>query len=186
MITIVSGLPRSGTSMMMRMLEAGGITPLIDNLREADEDNLKGYYELERVKQIESDKEWLNEAEGKVVKLISALLKYLPPEHQYRIIFMRRKISEVLASQEKMMERRGEPPSPISDETMTGIFEKHLNEIEEWLSQQDNIKTLYISYNETLEDTFTQVDRVKEFLGYDLDTGKMAQVVDPTLYRQRK
>ena len=90
-VTIVSGLPRSGTSMMMKMLEAGGIELLIDRVRVADADNPKGYYEFERVKQIETDQAWLPEAQGKAVKMISALLRHLPADCRYRIIFMERR-----------------------------------------------------------------------------------------------
>src|SRR5215468_11569905 len=124
-LVIVSGLPRSGTSMMMKMLAAGGIEPLTDNIRTADEDNPKGYFELERVKQIESDKAWLEDARSRVVKLISALLKHLPPSYQYKVIFMRRAMSEILASQRKMLMRRGEPADKVPDEKMAAMFNKH-------------------------------------------------------------
>lgn len=102
LITIVSGLPRSGTSMMMSMLEAGGMDVLTDGIRGADEDNPRGYYEFERVKQIEHDKGWLSDARGKAVKMVAALLKYLPPEYQYQVVFVRRNMDEVLASQRRI------------------------------------------------------------------------------------
>ena len=120
-ITIVSGLPRSGTSMMMKMLEAGGMPVLTDSWRSADEDNPKGYYEFERVKQIKTDQAWLPQAQGKVVKMISELLQYLPPIYCYRVIFMRRKLEETLASQRQMLQRRGEPAPVVSDESLAGI-----------------------------------------------------------------
>ena len=186
MIIVVSGLPRSGTSMMMKMLEATKIPVLTDEIREADEDNLKGYYEDERAKTLHKDNSWITEAEGKAVKVISYQLPHLPPEHQYRIIFMERKIEEVLASQRKMMQRRGETEDDIPDSVMAGIFQKHLDEIAEWLKEQSNIKTLYISYNETLEDPETSAEQIAAFLGQDLDIEKMMQIVDPKLYRQRK
>ncbi len=186
MIIVVSGLPRSGTSMMMKMLEAGGKTVLTDNLRTADEDNLKGYYEDERVKALHEDNAWIGEAESQVVKVISYLLKYLPEGHEYRIIFMERKIPEVLASQKKMMQRRGEPTDDVPDGVMTGIFQKHLDETYDWLGEQQNMQTLFISYNESLDDPETSAEKVNTFLGGGMDIEKMMQVVDPSLYRQRK
>ena len=186
MITVVSGLPRSGTSMMMKMLEAGGKTVLTDNLRSADEDNLKGYYEDERVKTLHEDNAWISEAEGQVIKIISYLLKYLPEGHEYKIIFMERRIPEVLASQKKMMQRRGEPTNDVPDGIMTGIFQKHLKETYDWLSQQKNMQTLVISYNESLDHPEATAEKVNKFLDNGMDIEKMMQVVDPTLYRQRK
>ena len=186
MIVIVSGLPRSGTSMMMRMLEAGGVPVLTDEAREADEDNLRGYYEDERVKQLSEDSSWITEAEGKAVKVISYLLRYLPEGYSYKVIFMERRIPEVLASQRKMMRRRGEAVDEVPDDVMAGIFERHLAEVEEWLGTQPDIETLYVSYNDTLDDPETGAERVDKFLGGGMDIEKMMQVVDPKLYRQRR
>jgi broad-specificity NMP kinase len=185
-IIIVSGLPRSGTSMMMRMLEAGGVQTLTDNIREADEDNLKGYFEFERVKKIEHDKTWLNKAENKAVKLISALLKHLPHDYEYKIIFMKRDLEEILASQKKMLERRGEVSDKVPDKFMANLFNKHLSEVENWLEQQSNMKTIYISYNDTLSNPQETVMKVINFLNRNLDFKKMMHVIDPNLYRQRK
>jgi broad-specificity NMP kinase len=186
MITVVSGLPRSGTSMMMKMLEAGGMKVLTDNLRSADEDNLKGYYEDERVKALHQDNAWIGEAEDKVVKVISYLLKHLPEGHEYRIIFMERKTPEILASQKKMMQRRGEPTDDVPDQIMTGIFQKHLDETNHWLGKQHNMQTLFISYNESLDEPEAIAEKVNTFLGHGMNIEKMMQVVDPSLYRQRK
>ena len=186
MITVVSGLPRSGTSMMMKMLEAGGKKVLTDSLRTADEDNLKGYYEDERVKALHQDNAWISEAEGQVVKVISYLLKYLPESHKYKIIFMERKIAEVLASQKKMMRRRGEPTDDVPDGIMTGIFQKHLDETYAWLSNQPSMQVLYISYNDSLDEPEDCAEKVNSFLGGGMDIEKMMQVVDSSLYRQRK
>ena len=186
MIIVVSGLPRSGTSMMMKMLEASMIPILTDEIREADEDNLKGYYEDERVKTLHKDNSWIEEAENKAVKVISYQLPNLPSGHNYRVIFMKRKIEEILASQRKMMERRGEQQDDVPDEVMAMIFQKHLSEINEWLTKQANIQTLYISYNGTLEDPETSAEKIAEFLELDMDIVKMMQVIDPNLYRQRK
>ncbi len=186
MITIVSGLPRSGTSMMMRMLEAGGVQVLTDEKREADEDNLRGYYEDERVKQLREDASWIKEAEGKAVKVISYLLRYLPEGHSYKVIFMERRIQEVLASQKRMMRRRGEAADKVPDDVMAGVFERHLAEIWEWLSEQSDIETIHVSYNETLQDPEPTAERVAAFLGGGLDVERMTRVVDPRLYRQRR
>lgn len=185
-ITVVSGLPRSGTSMMMKMLEAGGIPPLTDEIREADADNPKGYFEFERVKKLDKgDDDWLTRAEGKAVKVISALLQHLPPGYDYRVIFMERHMSEILASQRKMLVRRGEADE-MEDEKMSDLFEKHLQQVKGWLAQQENVSVLYVHYSEALADARSQAERVKRFLGADLDVDKMAGAVDPNLYRNRR
>ena len=185
MIIIVSGLPRSGTSMMMKMLEATGIDVLSDDVREADEDNLKGYYEDERVKQLHEDNSWIREAENKAIKVISYQLQHLPSEYIYKVIFMQRSIREVLASQRKMMQRRGELQDDVSDNLMSKIFQKHLEETEHWIKVQPNMKTIYISYNETLDDPKKTSEKISDFLGAELDVEKMVQIVDPRLYRQK-
>ena len=185
-ITVVSGLPRSGTSMMMSMLEAGGIPVLTDNLRKPDEDNLKGYFEYEQVKQIEEDQSWLPLAEGKVVKLISALLKHLTPDYHYKIIFMRRKIEEILASQKRMLERRGEPTDMVPDDLMAQLFENHIQEIQAWMESQPNIDYIEIDYNKALENPEEEIKRVNGFLGGVLNESEMMKIIEPRLYRQRK
>ncbi|HSB10699.1 MAG TPA: sulfotransferase [Blastocatellia bacterium] len=185
-ITIVSGLPRSGTSMMMKMLEAGGLEPLTDNIRAADDDNPKGYFEFERVKQIEHDRGWLEDARGRVVKLISALLKHLPDGYTYKVVFMRRNMQEILDSQRQMMIRRGEPTDTVPDDKMAAMFEKHLAQVESWLSSQSNIETIYVSYNEVIADSRSQAERINSFLGRSLDVDDMVGVVDRALYRQQR
>ncbi|HZM91702.1 MAG TPA: sulfotransferase, partial [Blastocatellia bacterium] len=168
-ITIVSGLPRSGTSMMMKMLAAGGLEPLTDNIRTADEDNPKGYFEFERVKQIENDKAWLEEARGRVVKLISALLKHLPPSYNYKVLFMRRAMPEILASQRQMLIRRGEPTDAVPDDRMAAMFNKHVAQVEAWLAAQPNVEVLYVSYNDVLKDSRPHAERINKFLGGSLE-----------------
>ncbi len=186
-ITVVSGLPRSGTSMMMKLLEAGGLPPLTDNLRTADEDNPKGYYEFERVKQLpKGDVAWLPDAQGKVVKVIAALLPSLPGGYQYRVVFMQRAMPEMLASQRQMLIRRGEDPNKIPDEVLAKLFEKHLRQVNEWVSQQPNVERLDVNYNEMLKNPQPFIDQIDAFLGNQLDKAKMATVVDPALHRQRK
>lgn len=186
-IMVVSGLPRSGTSMLMKMLEAGGISPLTDNVRTADKDNPKGYYEFERVKQLDKgDTAWLPEAQGKAVKVISALLKYLPADYRYQIIFLRRNMNEILASQRKMLIRRGEDPDKMNDEEMAALFGKHLRQVESWLAEQPNVETLYLHYSDILAAPLPQAQRIDDFLDVSLDVDAMARVVDPQLYRNRE
>lgn len=185
-VIIVSGLPRSGTSMMMKMLDAGGIPPFTDNLRTPDEDNPKGYYEYERVKKLpEGDTEWLKEAKGKAVKVISALLEHLPDEYQYKILFMRRNMDEILASQRQMLIRSGKPTDKVSDEQMAALYHKHLAKVETWLQEKPNMSVLYVDYNAMLKDARPHLEQINRFLDNCLDIEKMAQVIDPNLYRQR-
>lgn len=185
-IVVVSGLPRSGTSMMMKTLEAGGLETFIDNIRVADDDNPKGYYELERVKQLDKgDTEWLPEAQGKVVKVISALLKHLPSDHQYKVVFMHRNMDEILASQKKMLINRGEDPNKASDEELTELFKKHKASVANWLHTQPNVDVLDIHYSQFLADPQQDVQRINAFLGGQLNVEKMAEVADPQLYRNR-
>jgi LPS sulfotransferase NodH len=186
-IYVVSGLPRSGTSMMMKMLEAGGLLPVTDNERTADDDNPKGYYEFERVKKMaEGDVSWVKDAPGKVVKVISYLLQHLPSNYDYKVIFMRRAMAEILASQKKMLINRGEETDKVSDEELAGMYQKHLDKTFNWMLQQKNVSYMEVDYNQMLEDSAPVVAQLKGFLGNELNFEKMAKVVDPKLYRQRK
>ncbi len=186
-IVVVSGLPRSGTSMMMNMLASGGLELLTDGVRQADDDNPLGYYEYEAVKQLkEGETSWVENAGGKVVKIISYLLPKLPKDLHYHVIFMQRELGEVLASQRKMIVRRGENPDKIDDEKMKTILENHLREIEVWLSQQDYIARIDMPYKEIVNDPQTYVEKIAQFLGCALDLDSMVRTVDPKLYRQRK
>ena len=184
-IVVVSGLPRSGTSMMMKMLEAGGLAVVSDARRAADEDNPNGYYELEAVKQMSAGQTaWLREAGGKAVKVISALLEHLPAEHHYKVIFMERAMGEVLASQQKMLANRQEQAG-AGDEQMQQEFEKHLAAAKYWLARQPNLEVLYVDYNRMMADPQASCRSVAAFLGLDLDTQKMQAVPDGRLYRNR-
>jgi hypothetical protein len=186
-IVVISGLPRSGTSMMMKMLEAGGLSAMTDSLREADVDNPKGYYEFERVKQLDKgDTAWVPDARGKVVKVISALLKYLPADEQYKVIFIRRNMPEILASQRKMLVNRGEDPDKMDDAQMAMLFEKHVQQIETWLAAQPNFDVLYVHYSDILSDPVSAAQSLGDFLGDRVDAEKMVEVVDPELYRNRQ
>lgn len=184
-ITIVSGLPRSGTSMVMKMLAAGGMPILTDNIRQADADNPRGYYEFERVKRLRDDKEWLSEAVGRAVKIISFLLPDLSSAHACRIIFLRRAMPEVLASQRQMLIRRGEITEPEDDAQMAAVYEKHLIHIETWMAAQSWIQTLYLDHRAIIEDSRAPAVTMNAFLGGGLDTAAMAASVDASLYRQR-
>ncbi len=185
-VTVVSGLPRSGTSLMMRMLEMGGRLPVTDGLRAADPDNPKGYYEFERVKQLpKGDHAWVADAQGKSVKVISALLEHLPPRYEYRVIFMRRRMEEILASQREMLVRRGEPTDRTSDAAMSAIFDKHLQRIGVWVASRGNIALLDVEYARLIANPRSEAERLAEFLGGDLDVARMAAAVDADLYRQR-
>ncbi len=185
-VIVVSGLPRSGTSMMMRMLDMGGVDVLIDNIREPNQDNPKGYYEFERVKKMpEGDTDWLPDAVDKVVKVISALLVHLPEGYKYKVLFMNRHIEEILRSQRRMLVRRGEETDKVDDEEMAELFEKHLEKVYTWMNQQSNVTYLNVSYNAMLQDPRPFLRDIVAFLGRDLDVDAMAAVVDPSLYRQR-
>ncbi|HLA98576.1 MAG TPA: hypothetical protein VJL34_08980 [Anaerolineales bacterium] len=185
-IIIVSGLPRSGTSLMMSMLAAGGLEVLTDNLREADADNPAGYYELEEVKKlINGEHFWIARSRGKVVKVISTLLPYLPAGYRYRIVFMRRAMEEILASQRRMLINRGENPDKVSDDQMAEIFEKNLQQIDRWIDSQANATRIDINYNQLIEKPRPLVAEINIFMGGGLDEEKMLGVIDPSLYRQR-
>jgi len=185
-IIVVSGLPRSGTSMMMRMLDMGGVPVLTDEIRAPDLDNPKGYYEFERVKKLpQGDIAWLADAQGKAVKIIGALLRHLPAAYTYKILFMRRAIVEVLASQRHMLIRRGEDPDGIDDEAMAELFDKHVAQVVAWMEQQPNVSYLDVDYNAVLTDPAPAVRAIQGFLDRPLDLEAMAAAVDPRLHRQR-
>jgi hypothetical protein len=183
-IAIVSGLPRSGTSLMMQMLANGGVEVVTDNLRAADTDNPRGYYEFEQVKKIKQDASWLPATRGKAFKMVSQLLYDLPAGETYRILFMERDLDEVLASQEKMLRRLGRPAAPR--EEMKAAYTLHLERLHDWLRRQPNMHVLGVSFNDLVERPEGQVRRVSDFLGRKLAAGRMAFTVDPALYRNRR
>jgi predicted AlkP superfamily phosphohydrolase/phosphomutase/Flp pilus assembly protein TadD len=180
-ITIVSGLPRSGTSMMMQMLESGGMKILTDNVRSNDDNNPKGYLEYESVKSIGKDNSWLIHAEGKAVKIISHLLQYLPDTFTYKIIFMKRDLIEILQSQQKMLKK----DASIFPMGLADTFKKQLAKTESWLNGQPEMDVLYINYKDVLESPEEQAENINSFLGIDLDTKKMAEAADAKLYRNK-
>ena len=185
-IIVVSGLPRSGTSMMMRMLDAGGLDTVVDGIREGDEDNPRGYFELERVKKLakDDDKSWLAEAQGKTIKVISFLLKDLPDTFHYKIVFLNRHLDEVLASQEKMLQRRNEE-NKTDDEAMKAAFEKHLRDVRALCRERDEIDILEVRYDQVVADAAGHAVKINAFLGGELDEAAMATAVESGLYRNR-
>lgn len=185
-IIIVSGLPRSGTSMMMRMLEAGGIEALKDNVRPADDSNPTGYYEDARVKQLrDGSHEWLDSAIGKVVKVVSPLLEYLPRRHSYKLIFMLRGVEEIVASQRRMLSRNDQEARMAPDEELAAVYRRHLRKVELWLADQSRLDTMYMHYRDIIEEPETNSIRIARFLGRHLDQPAMAMAVDRSLYRER-
>jgi hypothetical protein len=190
-VIVVSGLPRSGTSMMMKMLEAGGLPVMIDGLRAPDPDNPEGYYELERVKELDKgDSAWIEAARGQGIKVISALLEFLPHTLasgpvDYRVLFIHRQIDEVLRSQQKMLARRGEAGAEVSDAEMAELFAKHLVKVKQWLHDQPNFALLEVDYNAMLHTPQPYIRSINEFLGGQLDEQAMAAIVNPDLYRNR-
>jgi hypothetical protein len=186
-ITIVSGLPRSGTSMMMKMLESGNMEILSDNERKPDIDNPRGYYELEKVKTLAEDNQWLGSARGKVIKVVSPLLPHLFLEQslRYKIIFMLRSLDEILASQEKMAERLHHRTGTVQSSILKQNFSVHLEEIRNWMEQHNSIEFTYINYSDVISYSAAVADDVCRFLGLSLDREKMTTVADRELYRHR-
>ena len=186
-IVVVSGLPRSGTSMVMKMLDAAGIEVVSDGLRTADVDNPKGYFEDERVKDLAKadDRSWLREARGKAIKIISFLLKDLPAENRYRVLFVQRSVAEVLASQQKMLGHRGEEDD-AQDGRMEEVYGEHLRTVKFMLGYRRHFETLFVEHRQALNEPTKVAASINDFLGGDLDVAAMAAVVDRSLYRSRE
>lgn len=184
---VVSGLPRSGTSMMMRMLEAGGVPLLVDGLRTADASNPRGYFEFEPVKDLAATRgaaPWLAGARGRAVKIIAFLLTWLPEHYNYQVIFMRRDLDEVLASQQQMLERRGAGGGDGEAGTRAA-YDAHLTQVERFLARRACFSTLQVSYRDAVRDPGATARQVAAFLGRRLDTAAMANAVESALYRNR-
>jgi hypothetical protein len=184
-VTIVSGLPRSGTSLMMQLLGAGGMPILTDGERGPDPDNPRGYFELEAVKDTRRNPAWLADAAGKAVKMVHVLLYDLPAGYSYRVILMKRKLEEVLASQRAMLDRQGKKGANLSPAQLMAVYQKQLSQLEDWLSKQDHFRWLTVSYNDLVAEPGEPIEAVNQFLGGGLDCGAMCRVVEPGLYRQR-
>src|SRR5438477_2507322 len=170
---------------MMQMLVAGGIPALSDGLRTPDENNPKGYFEWEPAKSLKDHPENIVAAEGKAVKIISALLPQLPDGHEYRVLFMIRPLEEVVASQNKMLQRLGRDVPKTPQRTVIAAFEKHLKEIDGWLAKKSNIKLLRVQHGKLLTDPENEATRISEFLNHALDLGGMARQVERSLHRER-
>lgn len=183
-VTIVSGLPRSGTSMMIQMLAAAGVQPVTDGERAADESNPKGYFESERVKKLAHRNDWLDQCDGQVVKVVAPLIPYLPQNVRYRVIFMERDIGEILESQDKMLERLNRPGGKLEAERLAFVFNQQV-QFAFNLMALHKVPSLRVEYSQVISDPVSTAEKVAEFLESDLDTAAMAAAVDPTLYRQR-
>jgi len=184
-VTVVTGVPRSGTSLMLQMLAAGGIEPLTDGARRPDAHNPRGYFELEAVKRTRYDASWVEDAAGRAVKVIHALVTALPADREYRLVWMQRPLEEVMASQRAMLARRGAGVDLLAPERLAAIFRAQLNEAERWVAAQPGFRSLAINYHAVLEDPKAAAAAVDRFLGGGLDREAMASVVDPRLHRQR-
>lgn len=181
---VVSGLPRSGTSMMMQMLAAGGLPVLSDGLRVADEDNPHGYYEFEAVKRTKQDPTWLEGSAGKVVKMVHALLTELPNDRPYRLIMMRRKTEIVLKSQAAMLKRLGKEGANLEPKKLARIYEHQLEQVKDYMNRQSCFEFIEVWYGAIIEYTKSQTERINKFLSGELDVEAMVAAVDPSLRRQ--
>ena len=184
-VTVVSGLPRSGTSMLMQMLSAGGMPILTDEIRGADPDNPNGYLEFEPVKKLKDSADWLAGAEGRAVKIVHVHLAHLPPGHDYRVILIRRDMAEVLASQRIMLDRQGKSGAALDDTALGKIFAGQLAKAEAWLAAQPNIEVCALGHGDVLADPAAAAAKIAAFAGETLEVAAMAGIVDPALYRQR-
>ncbi len=183
--TIVSGLPRSGTSMAMQMIVAGGIAAVTDELRLADADNPRGYYEFERVKHLRTDKSWIEDARGRVVKVIHMLVPELPDDRPYRVVFLARDLREVVKSQSTMLARGAKIGAALPPDRLMAVYGAQLTQVHAWLAARPNFKVLVVEHADLLRDSAPQARAMNEFLGGGLDVAAMAAAVDPTLHRNR-
>ena len=172
--------------MFMNMLQAGGLALFTDSARGADIDNPKGYFEMERVKNLadETDKSWLREARGKGLKVISHLLKELPSDNRYRIILARRNLQEVIPSQNAMLARLGEP-NTLDDERALELYRRHLVNLRVMVRQRRDMTMQEFDYATAINEPAIVARRVRDFIGVDLELGRMQAVVDSSLYRNR-
>ena len=184
-IIVVSGLPRSGTSLAMQMIHAGGVSAVTDGQRVNDDDNPRGYFEFERVKQLKSDKGWIDDAAGKVVKVIHMLLAELPDDRPYRVIFMERDVREVVKSQSTMLARSGRTGAQLPPERLMALYEQQLKVVEQWLAARPNFQVLRIPYAALVANPQAFVPQINAFLGGTLNEQLMCAAVDPSLHRNK-
>jgi tetratricopeptide (TPR) repeat protein len=181
-VIIVSGLPRSGTSMMMQILDAAGLDILTDKIRNADDNNPKGYFEFEPVKSLARDSSWLDQADGKAVKVIAQLLKFLPDGYKYKVIFMKRDVNEVIISQQKMLGK----DSKVFPLALSETFKKELNRIENWFQIHPNFEVVYTDYSNLILKPDVEICKICDFLQIDYSNKqRMIGTVDSTLYRTK-
>lgn len=185
-VIIVSGIPRSGTSLMMQILEMAGYSILTDNKRIADINNPKGYFEYEQVKKLSQDNSWLHQARGKVVKVISHLLFQLPDNFNYKIIFMNRDMNEIIHSQQKMIsEMNGIKPKNAYPAHLEIAFRKNLDRVHKWQELKSNVEFRYINYNQLIANPEKELLEISTFLGKKLDINNLVNVIDVNLYRSK-
>jgi hypothetical protein len=184
-VTVVAGLPRSGTSMMMQMLAAGGIAPYTDGRRMADEDNPRGYLEHERATRLQEDASWIPEARGKAVKVVATLVRHLPPDEEYRIVFMMRNLDEVIASQRAMLERLGRKGARLTDRALQRTYAAHLVQVQQWLRAHPKIAVLPVDYAEAVGNAAQVAEEIARFVGGRFDMAAAAAAVDGGLRRQK-
>lgn len=171
--------------MMMRMLEQGGLGVMTDEIRTADDDNPNGYYEFEAVKKTSEDASWLEGANGKAVKMVYRLLYDLPADRTYKVLFMRRELDEILASQQVMLNRHNAGDA-VSQDQMAKLFRSEIERFYDWVAKQQHIELIDVNYNQMLANPQAEIARVNDFLGGDLNAAAMQGVVDASLYRNRK
>jgi hypothetical protein len=188
-ITVVSGLPRSGTSLMMQALAAGGLPSMTDEQRAPDASNPRGYLELEAVKRLKTDRSWLPQARGHAVKIIHLLLPELEAmvdQHEFRVLLMKRPVEEVLASQSAMLTRLGRPAAALPASQLGALFAEQMKRTESWLAGRPEIRVCAVSYPELVANPEAEMRRINAFLDGKLDEAAMARAVDPSLYRERR
>jgi tetratricopeptide (TPR) repeat protein len=187
-LVVVTGLPRAGTSMLMQMLAAGGMPVLTDDIRTADEDNPRGYYEFEPVKKLMADSRWLSDAKGKAVKIVAPLVPSIPRGIPLRLIVIERDLDEILASQEKMIQRRGEkvPGTVERRDRLKAEYRRALRRVAKWVENRQDASVLALSRAEVLRDAAGASERIREFLDGIVIAEAMAAAVDPSLHRNRR
>ncbi len=184
-ITVVSGIPRSGTSLVMQMLGAGGLALAVDDLRSPDAHNPRGYFELDAVKRLAADTRCIGSARGRAVKVVHALLRHLPGDFDYRVIFVHRDLREVIASQNAMLERSGAASEDCESAGLERLLRVQRDQSERWIQAQGNARLVRVHFSQILADPETASRALAGFLELPLDTAKMAEAVAPALYRQR-
>ncbi len=184
-VTVVAGLPRTGTSMMMQMLVAGGLVPLTDGKRVADADNPRGYLEYEPATRLRDDASWVPQAKGKVVKIVAQLLPFLPPPLHYRIIFMHRNLQEVIASQQTMLERQGKAKGTLGPAELAAVLDRQAGDVARVMAARPHVRVLHLDYRKVVRQPAEAARRLNVFLGGKLNVDAMVAAVDPALHRQK-